>query len=97
MNNNNQYIGSIYCSPGFSIFLGTLPVPKFHSYHHATLILVGNKKPVNVITENGKYTDNLNIEKDSRIVKAVNYIRNLEVKKASTKNYIFNKKQPVYS
>ena len=167
-NKNGQYWGSLYCSYGYSIFLGNLPEPKFHS-HHITEILVGNKKPVNLITENNAYedyallvepdithtasdiekemiiitldpeselaqkvavkypgsdgvahlpikrdiyainryfndptiensekiytslinslelTDNIKIQKDSRILEAIRYIKNLDVKKASTK------------
>ena len=164
----NQYCGSMYCSYGYSIFLGNMPAPKLHS-HHVTEILIGNKKPVNLITENNTcYEENVllvgpdvlhtateiekemiiivldpelelslkitskylgkkdvvplpvkrdieainlyfndptvenavkvytsfinsleltdtNIQKDSRIMEAVRYIRNLDVKKASTK------------
>ena len=55
-NKNSQYWGSLYCSYGYSIFLGNLPEPKLHS-HHITEILIGNKKPINLKTENNKYED----------------------------------------
>jgi AraC-like DNA-binding protein len=165
---NSQSCGSMYCSYGYSIYLGNLARVKLHS-HHMTEIIIGNKKRVNLITENDIYkdyiilvgpdvlhsakdiekdiiiilldpeseislkitskylsnkevapipvkrdikainryfkeptienaikiyrsiisslelTDNINNQKDPRIIEAVNYIRNLEVKKASTK------------
>ena len=167
-NKNNQCLGNFYVFCGGVIYLGSLAKQKFHSFH-SIIILIGNKKPANLITKNGTYqgyallmgpdvphigkdnekeaifimlipesvlgqklakknlknkdviplkikrdislydnyfsdpsiknvvkiyhsiinsleiTDNMAIQKDDRIVKAVNFIRNLEVKKASTK------------
>lgn len=57
-NKNNQYWGNAYCFYGYSIFLGALPQPKLHSYH-MTEILIGNKKPVRLMTENNTYESNV--------------------------------------
>ena len=52
----NQYCGSMYCSFGYTIYIGNLSEPKMHS-HHMTEIMIGNKKPVNIITEKDSYKD----------------------------------------
>jgi AraC-like DNA-binding protein len=55
-NKNNEYLCNMYCSYEYSIGLGTIPEPKLHGYHMIE-ILIGNKRPVNLITENGTYED----------------------------------------
>ncbi|MGD9158384.1 MAG: AraC family transcriptional regulator [Desulfobacteraceae bacterium] len=55
-NKNNPYLARIYFYAGHALFLGTMAKSKLHS-HHAIEIVIGNKKPVNLITENTNYED----------------------------------------
>jgi AraC-like DNA-binding protein len=57
-NTNNQYSSNFYLFPGHILYIGNLPVPKFHS-HHVMEIFIGFDKPVNLITENGIYQNQI--------------------------------------
>ena len=52
----NRYLARIYFYAGHALFLGTMVEPKLHS-HHAIEIVMGNKKPVTLITERANYED----------------------------------------
>lgn len=52
----NRYLAHIYFYAGHALFLGTMARPKFHS-HHAIEIVIGNKKPVNLLTMHAYYED----------------------------------------
>ncbi|MGD9162080.1 MAG: helix-turn-helix domain-containing protein [Desulfobacteraceae bacterium] len=57
-NKDKEYIGSLYLFHGYSMFLGTLPVPKLHS-HHVTEIVIGKRSSVNIVTEKGTYKNDI--------------------------------------
>ena len=52
--NKNQYWGSNYIFYEGAIYLGTLPYTDLHRFHYLA-VSVGNKKPINLRTENGFY------------------------------------------